>query len=87
MKKILESLFDEYGDRQKSFQEENDRLSHNVAALHDTLNSHERRYLLRVRDDYDLIIEKTSEDSFYNGVNVGMKLMLEVLYCSKRRSL
>lgn len=82
MKKILESLYDEYADKRDLYKEEKQRVYNNRKILQKSLNNYEKRLLLRITDDTDLIIEKTSIDSFINGFNVGVKLMLEILYCS-----
>ena len=80
MKKVLESLYDQYEHKSRSYNAEDNRIAHNVMALNKSLNRDERKLLLRIEDDKDLIIAKTSEDSFSNGVNIGVRLMLEVLY-------
>jgi hypothetical protein len=78
MKKILNSLYNN-GHRSR-YEEEKYRISQNMINLKKSLNKQEKILLLRICDDNDLIIEKASIDSFINGVNIGAKLMLEILY-------
>lgn len=79
MKKILESIYNEYRYKNKVYTEES-RISYNTQTLKKSLNKYERKLLLRIQDDNNLIIEKSSIDNFINGVNIGVKLMLEIIY-------
>lgn len=60
--------------------EENQRLSSNLGRLRKTLNQHQRRLLIRIIDDKDLITEKSVQDGYANGFRMATKIMIESLY-------
>ncbi len=44
------------------------------------LDPYQRKLLLRIIDDKDLIIEKTTHESIYRGFRAAAKIMAESLY-------
>ena len=79
MKTMLESIYHEYCLK-KAYDEEENRISHNVQSLKESLNESHRKLLLRIQDDKNLIIERIGEDCFEQGMKAGVKLALEILY-------
>ena len=61
------------------FSEETERIQNNLEVLKGTLNKNQKKLLLRVIDDMDLITEKTAQDFFTDGFRTGVKIMIETL--------
>ena len=72
MKKIIESVYNEYRHKEL-YEEEKNRIFHNGQILKKSLNKYNKKLFLRVQDDKDLIIERTGEDSFEQGLKAGAK--------------
>lgn len=80
METILKNLYNQYGIQQNVYNKERNQISENEKNLKKSLSDDMRILLLRIHDDYDFIVLKTAEDCFINGLLVGTKLMMELLY-------
>lgn len=81
MKNVLEKMFYEYikeAANSNFIEEAEDRLEDNKKLLEVHLNEGQKKLLLRVIDDKDLITEKTNLNSFIYGFKTGLKFGYEV---------
>lgn len=81
MENILCNLFFEnFRKNRVKCNEENQRIRSNLGILKKTLSNNQKRLLLRVIDDKDLICEKTARDNYIGGFRAASKIMIEILY-------
>lgn len=80
MENQLCSFFPENRDIYGLCKEERQRIQSNLGMLRKTLNRHQRKLLLRILDDKDLITEQIAEDSYADGFRTAVKIMIESLY-------
>jgi len=73
----MERLYDNFY-RHPSLMEEERRICSNEALLKRDLTKWQKKILLRIIDDKNLICEKTSLDSFEKGFCLGVKLTTEI---------
>lgn len=57
---------------------EMERINQNIFTLRQHLNKKDRKTLLRIIDDYDMILLETKEKSFNNGIKIGFALFGEI---------
>lgn len=79
MKSRLESLW-RHDPSRKSFEEEKQRIRANEGRLKEALDPPQRKLLLRIMDDKDLIAEKLSKESYARGFRMATAIMIESLY-------
>lgn len=77
MAHIIERLYDSFYRRPKLMEEEH-RLRSNEALLKRDFSKWQKKVLLRIIDDKNLICEKVSMDSFEKGLRLGLMLATEV---------
>ena len=77
MTRIMEQLYDSFY-RQPNLMEEERHICSNEALLKRHFSRWQKKILLRIIDDKNLICEKTSLDSFENGFRLGVKLTTEI---------
>lgn len=81
MENLLYDLwFEKRENSKKLYTEENQRIQSNLGMLRKTLNRYQRKLLLRIIDDHDLINEKTAKDNYASGFRTVTKIMIESLY-------
>lgn len=62
------------------YREEEHRIRSHLGRLRKTLNPWQRKLLLYIIDDKDLIAAKTAEDAYENGFRRAVKMMVECFY-------
>lgn len=77
MVQIMEQFYDNFY-RQPKFTEENRRLHSNEALLKRNFSKWQKKILLRIIDDKNLICDKVSLDSFKAGLCFGLRLTTEI---------
>lgn len=77
MARMIERLYDSFYRRPKLVEEER-RLCSNEALLKRDFSKWQKKILLRIIDDKNLICEKVSLDSFEKGLRLGLMLATEV---------
>ena len=77
MPQIIEQLYYSFYKRPIN-DEENRRLQSNTALLKRNFSKWQKKILLRIIDDKDLICAITTKDSFEQGFQLGVKLTTEV---------
>jgi len=80
MKSILEELFDQQNLNRNKYLNEIQRINMNKGLLKKDFNNWQRKLLLRITDDKDLIAEKWATESFSQGVRFGIGFMIEVFF-------
>lgn len=61
------------------YEEEKQRIQSNLELLRKELNPAQRKLLLRIIDDKDLITEMTACDQYTRGFRTGIKIIVESL--------
>lgn len=80
MERVLEKIFYEYmreEEMSNCVKEIDERLEKNKKIIGTHLNRKEKRLLLRITDDKDLITEEKSLNSFTYGFKLGVKIGYE----------
>ncbi|WP_195985245.1 DUF6809 family protein [Clostridium sp. D33t1_170424_F3] len=80
MVQMIEELYNSFY-RQPKFMEEDRRLHANEALLKKNFSKWQKKILLRIIDDKNLVCDKTSLDSFAAGFCFGQRLATEVYEC------
>ena len=81
MEKILENLLlSKYRFNERQYPEEWRRILTNRGMLKKGFNKWQKRRLMCIMNDYGLIFENVSIDSFEAGVRYGVKFMTEVFH-------
>ena len=75
---LLEELFDSQNSGRDRYVEERQRIETNTGMLKKDFDKWQRRMLLRIIDDKDLIAEKWAVDSFAAGARCGVMFMIEL---------
>ena len=79
MRKILVDLFNQCNSGSGKYKEEIHRIDCHKGMLKKNFSKWQKRMLLYIEDDKDLIAEKWAVDSFSEGVKWGVMFMIEVL--------
>ena len=78
MGSILENLFGQQNLHEDKYLDEIGRINCNRGMLKKDFNKWQKKRLLRIIDDKDLIAEKWAIDSFSESVRFGIKFMIEI---------
>ena len=78
MQEILDHLFNQYNPGKSRYKEEVHRINCHKGMLKKDFSKRQKKLLLKIEDDKDLIAEKWATDSFSEGVRFGVRLMTEV---------
>ncbi len=77
MQQIIEQLYRNFYQKPNTA-EEKQRLQSNISLLKRNFSKWQKKILLRIIDDKDLICSTVSKDSFEQGFRLGVKLTTEV---------
>lgn len=80
MENQLYQLLTEQPEPTCVYQEEEQRIRSHLGQLRQTLNLDQKKLLLYIIDDKDLINFKTAEDAYENGFRRAVKMMVECFY-------
>jgi len=75
---ILENLFDQQNSHRTKYPNEIKEITCNMGMLKKDFTKWQKKRLLRIIDNKDLIAEKWAVDSFSKGMSLGIKLMIEI---------
>ena len=77
MTRMIERLYDNFY-RLPNLMDEEQRICSNEALLKRCFSKWQKKILLRIIDDKNLVCQKTSLDSFEKGFRLGVKLTTEI---------
>ncbi len=69
-----------YWHRPSKYQEERQRVEKNLQTLRAVLDREQRKVLLRILDDEELIASKATSEAFAKGFQMAVWIMIESLY-------
>ena len=78
MQSILETLFYNHNSAKKQNKAALQRIAANTGMLKKDFNKWQKKRLLHLLDDKDLLAEQRASDSFASGVRFGVIFMIEV---------
>jgi len=78
MRSILENLFHQHDVIKKTDKAALQRIASNSGMLKKDFNKWQKKILLRIIDDKNLIAYQQANNSFANGVRYGVMFMIEV---------
>jgi len=78
MQSILETLFFNHNFAQEQSAAALQRIATNTGMLKKDFNKWQKKRLLHILDDKDLLAEQRANDSFASGVRFGVMFMFEV---------
>lgn len=78
MQSILGKLFHQYGTTEQEDKIVLHRIATNTGMLKKNFNKWQKKILLRIIDDKDLIAVQQANNSFVNGVRYGVIFIMEV---------
>lgn len=80
MKNTPETLYDQYAKDLTVYRSEYAHIHYTTKRLKKELTPRQKKLLLKIQDNQDLIAEKTSRENFACGVKVGVQLLLDIFY-------